>query len=186
MYPFTSFAYRPIHEASEQLLRVEGPGSWYIALVSLQIKLKVTAVVLCVPAGSGNDPVKVPQLVGSRSGTTIACWRLVRLYRAPLAAPDTLCVQLFNFFLIVFVHFCHSFLKAKVKSLSRVWLFGTPWAVDRQAPLSMGFSRQDYWSGLPCPSPGDLLTQELNPGLPHCRQTLYHLSHQGSYSYTSH
>ena len=37
--------------------------------------------------------------------------------------------------------------------LSRVWLFATPWTVARQAPLSMGFSRQDYWSGVPWPSP---------------------------------
>ena len=44
----------------------------------------------------------------------------------------------------------------KVKSLSRVQLFVTPWTVDYQAPPSMGFSRQEYWSGLPFPSPGDL------------------------------
>ena len=49
-----------------------------------------------------------------------------------------------------------------------------------QAPPSMGFSRQEYWSGLPFPSPGNFPTQGSNPGLPHCRQTLYHLSHQGS------
>ena len=44
----------------------------------------------------------------------------------------------------------------KVKSLSRVRLFATPWTVARQAPPSMGFSRKEYWSGLPFPSPGDL------------------------------
>ena len=49
-----------------------------------------------------------------------------------------------------------------------------------QAPPSMGFSRQEYWSGLPFPSPGNLPTQGSNPGLPHCRQTLYRLSHQGT------
>ena len=43
-----------------------------------------------------------------------------------------------------------------MKSLSRARLFATPWTVAYQAPLSMGFSRQEYWSGLPCPSPGDL------------------------------
>ena len=43
-----------------------------------------------------------------------------------------------------------------VKSLSRVWLFTTPWTVAYQAPPSMGFSRQEYWSGLPFPSPEDL------------------------------
>ena len=42
----------------------------------------------------------------------------------------------------------------KVKSFSRVWLFAIPWTVVYQASLSMGFSRQEYWSGLPFPSPG--------------------------------
>ena len=45
--------------------------------------------------------------------------------------------------------------------LSHVGLFGTPWTVAGQAPLSMGFSRQEYWSGLPFPSPGD----PPNPGI---------------------
>ena len=45
---------------------------------------------------------------------------------------------------------------------------------SHQAPLSMGFSRQGYWSGLPFPSPGIFLTQGSNPDLPQCRQTLYH------------
>ena len=43
-----------------------------------------------------------------------------------------------------------------------------------------GFSRQEYCSGLPCPLQGIFLTQGSNPGLLHCRQMLYHLSHQGS------
>ena len=43
--------------------------------------------------------------------------------------------------------------KVKVKSLSRVWLFATPWSAAYQAPPSMGFSRQEYWSGVPLPSP---------------------------------
>ena len=138
--------------------------------------------------------------------------------------------------------------------ISHVHLFVTPWTIAHQAPLSMGSSRQEYWSGLPCPLPGDLpdpgiepttvtspalagefftssttweapwvlshsvvseslqphrlplpgssvdgdspgrntrvgchallqgifSTQEWNPGLPHCRLTLYHLSHQGN------
>ena len=44
-------------------------------------------------------------------------------------------------------------LGSEVKSLSRVWLFVTPWTVAYQAPLSMRFSRQEYWSGVPLPSP---------------------------------
>ena len=50
-----------------------------------------------------------------------------------------------------------------------------------QAPPSMGFSKQEYLSGLPFPYPGNFPTQGSNPGLPHCRQTLYRLSHQGSH-----
>ena len=62
--------------------------------------------------------------------------------------------------------------KVKVKSLSRVQLFATPWTVTYQAPLSIGFSRQEYWSGLPFPSQGIFPTQGLNLGLPPCRQKL--------------
>ena len=64
--------------------------------------------------------------------------------------------------------------------LSRVRLFVTAWTVACPAPLSMGFSRQEYWSRLPFPSPGIFSTQGLNLGLLHCRQILYQLSHQGS------
>ena len=49
-----------------------------------------------------------------------------------------------------------------------------------RAPLSLEFSKQGYWSGLPFPSLGDLPDQGLNPYLLHCRQILYHLSHQRS------
>ena len=122
--------------------------------------------------------------------------------------------------------------KVKVKSLSRARLLATPWTAAYQAPLSMGFSRQEYWSGVPLPSPrynyiepfinvvwvtqscrtlcdpmdcsppgssvngilqarilqwvailfskGIFLTQGSNPGLLHCRQILYLLSHQES------
>ena len=57
-------------------------------------------------------------------------------------------------------------LKVKVKSLSCVRLFTTPWTSVHQAPLSMGFSRQEYWSGLPCPSPGDLPNPGIEPRSP--------------------
>ena len=116
--------------------------------------------------------------------------------------------------------------KVKVKSLSRVWLLATPWTAALQAPPSMGFSRQEYWSGqhiihclcshvclvtqlclilcdpMDCSPPGSSVTgnspgkntgvgchallygifptQGSNTGLVHCRQILYHLSHQGS------
>ena len=52
------------------------------------------------------------------------------------------------------------------QSLSRVRLFGTPWTVAYQAPPSMGFFRQECWSGLPFPSPGDLPDPGIEPGSP--------------------
>ena len=66
-------------------------------------------------------------------------------------------------------------------ALSHVWLFATPWTVARQAPLSTGFSRPEYWSGFPFASPEDLPDPGINPGLLHCRWILYPLSSQGSH-----
>ena len=52
------------------------------------------------------------------------------------------------------------------QSLSHIWVFATPWTVASQAPLSMGFSRQKYWSRLPFPPPGDLPNPEVKPRSP--------------------
>ena len=54
----------------------------------------------------------------------------------------------------------------KVKSLSHVWLFATPWTAAHQAPLSLEFSRQEYWRGLPFPSPGDIPDSGIEPRSP--------------------
>ena len=70
------------------------------------------------------------------------------------------CVVVWAVFGIAFLYW------SEVKSLSRVRLFGTPWTVAHQAPLSMGFSRQEYWSGLPFPSPGDLPKPGIKPRSP--------------------
>ena len=56
---------------------------------------------------------------------------------------------------------------AVLNRFSRVQLFLTPWTVACQAPPSMGFSREECWSDLSFPLPGDLPNQELNPGLLH-------------------
>ena len=53
-----------------------------------------------------------------------------------------------------------------IQLLSRAWLFATPWTVASQAPFSMGFSRLEYWRGLPFPSPGDLPSPGIEPGFP--------------------
>ena len=60
-------------------------------------------------------------------------------------------ITMWNLLSLVLFHMVK--VKVKVKSLSRVWLFATLWTVAHQAPPSMGFSRQEHWSGLPFPSP---------------------------------
>ena len=61
---------------------------------------------------------------------------------------------------------------------SHVQLFATPWTVAHLAPLSVGFSRQEHWSGLLYPSPGDLPHPGIKPRFPALQQILYHLGHQ--------
>ena len=63
-------------------------------------------------------------------------------------------------------------LDSKVKSFSHVRIFATPWTVACQVPLSMGFSRQENWSGCHFLLQGIFPTQGSNPGLLHCRQML--------------
>ena len=73
--------------------------------------------------------------------------------------------------------------KVKVKSLSRVRLLATPWTAAYQAPPSMGFSRQEYWSGVPLPSPpwhvGSSQIRDWTCGLLHWKADSLPLSHQG-------
>ena len=73
----------------------------------------------------------------------------------------------------MFQELCYSFILSQliftmvvVYSLSRVCLFVTPWTIALQAPLSMGFPRQEYWSSLPFPSPGDLPDPGIEPRSP--------------------
>ena len=60
-------------------------------------------------------------------------------------------------------HFSHV---CMLSHFSHVWLCATPWTVTHQAPLPMGFSRQEYWSVLPCPLPGDLPEPGIEPSSP--------------------
>ena len=97
------------------------------------------------------------------------CYRLCNLGKViqPLLAPFLIWETT-----LILIAISQNCLEGKVKqytqaracvpaqSRSRVHLFAAPWTVARQAPLSMGFSRQKYWTGLPCPSPGNL----PNPG----------------------
>ena len=60
--------------------------------------------------------------------------------------------------------------------LSHVQIVATPWTSAHQAPLSMGYSRQEYWSGLPFHPPGDFSDPGIEPMSPDCRQSLFHQS----------
>ena len=75
--------------------------------------------------------------------------------------PEYYCLDIF----ICYSSFV-SCMHACLSHFSCVWLFATLWAVAHQAPLSMGFSRQEYWSGLPCPPPGDLPDPGVKPASP--------------------
>ena len=76
---------------------------------------------------------------------------------------------------IYIIHFV-----AVVQWVSHVQLFATPWTVARQAPLFMGFPRQEYWNELPCPSPGDFPDPGIKPESPACQADSLRLSHLGS------
>ena len=64
------------------------------------------------------------------------------------------------------LHVTNQYLWSEVKLLSHLQLFATPWTVAYQAPPTIGFSRQEYWSGLPFPSPGDLPNPGIKPRFP--------------------
>ena len=97
----------------------------------------------------------------STLGLLTACFPLV--ISPILKASDTVHVPMIS------KHEALPQVKVKVKSLSRVRLLATPWTVAYQAPPSMGFSRQEYWSGLPFPSLEDL----PNPGIETGSSALY-------------
>ena len=84
--------------------------------------------------------------------------------------PSGILVPVFwrtNLCIYVYMHAC-------LVAQSHVWFFVTPWSVVCQTPLSLGSSRQAYWSELPLPPPGDLPDPGIKPGLLHHRRILYH------------
>ena len=86
------------------------------------------------------------------------------LYTVPIKEKSVeICIMAQN---MVYLGLCSVKKKVKVLVTQSVWLFETPWIVIHQAPLSMGFSRKEYWSGLPLPSPGDLPNPGTEPGSP--------------------
>ena len=109
----------------------------------------------------------------SFSSTTNTCWTIVRLLVYPLKGERLRKVEAGVL--------SHMTLYSQVKStvLHRVQLFAAPWSVAHPAPLFVGFPRQEYWHGLPFPTPGNLSDPHLLCFL-HCRWILYLLSHWGS------
>ena len=76
---------------------------------------------------------------------------------------------------------------SRVSMLCHVRLFVTPWTVAHQATLPMEFSREEYWSGLPCPTPGDCPTPGIKPGSPALAGGFFNTeSHRGSSSLLYH
>ena len=137
------------------------------------------AASLCVKRAPGSPPHRPPHLGSSDSSLSIP-WlsplHLVWLGSTGMALSLTILLPVWAVCVCVCVCVCTRTLSC----FHHAQLLVTLWTVAHQAPLSMEFSRQEYWSGLPFPSPGIFLTQGSNPGLLHCRQLLYHLSHQGS------
>ena len=92
---------------------------------------------------------------------------------------------------VLFLTLCLQCLKKKGSSqkaaavlLAQLCTSATPWTVARQAPLSMGFSRQEYWSGLPCPPPVDLPDPGIKPGSPTLQVDSFPSKPPGKPSYT--
>ena len=95
-------------------------------------------------------------------------------YCAPYIKKLIMCVYIYNYThsltkyisKLYMCAFIHTHIHTRVQLFSLVWLFVTLWAIALQAPLSMGFFRQEHWSGLPFPSPGDLPDPETEPVSP--------------------
>ena len=126
-------------EASQGLIR-----RWLYFCLPL---FKMSAVRSGLLLSQGEDSGRVMTSVNSQSLSLCVCLSV------------HLCVFLSLSLSVSHTH-THTHTHEWVKSLSHVQLFVTPWTVAHQAPLSMGFSRQEYWSGLTFPSPGDLPTRD--------------------------
>ena len=119
----------------------------------------------------------------------IWCWKLVASINSSLIHTKWNKCQGLGLISVSFIKICGEvryFLKFFPNSFLVFWLCVLSLSVlsdslpPHGGPLSTGFSRQECWSGLPSPSPGGLSNSRINPSLLHCRQILYHLSHQGS------
>ena len=190
MYPFTSFAYGPTDESSEQLLRVDGPGSWCIVLGKSPDKTESHSSHVACSNWQWKWPTQGPtagwQQVWDNNSSPLT---FSPSLQGSSCSPLTLCV--FSCSIFFFFNGLCSFLSFILESENEVaQLCLTLWDPMGCSPLGSSVSPWDFPgknTGVSCHFllQGIFPTQESNPGLPQCKQTLYHLSHQGSYSYTS-
>ena len=136
------------------------------ALVFIKMKILVTAFLLCVCVD-----VYAHILLAATAKSLQLCLTLCNpIDGSPPGSPVPGILQARTLEWVAIPSPMHE--SEKWKWSQSVWLLATPWTINHQALLFMGFSRQEYWSGLPFPSPGDL----PNPICLHCRQILYQLS----------
>ena len=134
----------------------------------MHVKLLKSCPTLCNPMDCSPPGSSVYEIVQAR----ILEWVVMPFFRGSFQPRDWTCISLWLLHCRqIFYQGSHqeSFPLGKPQinyvwvlgGFSRVWLFATPWTVAHQAPLSMGFSRQEYWTGLPFPPPGDLPNPEI-------------------------
>ena len=127
-----------------------------------------------------NITVLIAEGNGSESGLTVrpklTTWPRDVLHKACQVSSLTFQNLYFSMCKIRIITVC----VCVCQSLSHVLLFATPWTVALQARLSLEVSRQEYWSGLPFPSPGDLPEPGIELALPVLQADFYPLSHRGS------
>ena len=104
-------------------------------------------------------------------------WTYVGIYFEPISSGIKFSLDFYVWFQMLLISWC------VLGHFSHVWLCVTLWTVARQAPLSMGFSRQEYWSGLPCPPPEGLPNpgiEPMSPMAPALQADSLPLSHWGN------
>ena len=129
--------------------------------VKLKLLLIQTCLTLCSPMDSSVSGSSVHGILQAR----ILEWVIHSLLPGsspPMDQTQVSCIA-GRFFTIWAAREAHMFSYCMLSLFSHVQLFVTSWTVARQAPLSMGFSRQEYRSGLPCPPPGDLPNLGIKP-----------------------
>ena len=122
-----------------------------------------------------------PTWINLLSRQHVPC-HLLSFYTFPITLPIPTCYVIY-WLALLFIESFPSPVHACLVASVHVRLFVTLWTLTHQVPLSMGFSRQEYWSGLPCPPPGDLPDPRTEPTSPALQADSLLLNHPGSLQY---